>query len=111
MTSLELGVSARFKSLEVTLNEKSRRLWAAAEALAGGRGGVAAVHRATGISRTTIYEGIKELGDPEKLRNGLDRTRTPGAGRKRTVDSNPKIREALDALLDPTTRGEPESPL
>jgi transposase len=111
MTALELGVSARFKSLEVTLNEKSRRLWAAAEALAVGRGGVAAVHRATGISRTTIYEGIKELGDPEKLRNGLDRTRTPGAGRKRTVDTNPKIREALDALLDPITRGDPESPL
>jgi transposase len=111
MTELEVGVSERFKNLEVTFDEKSRRLWAAAEALAAGRGGVAAVHRATGISRTTIYEGIKELENPDELRNNTNRTRGLGAGRKKAVDTNPKLRGALDALLEPITRGDPESPL
>lgn len=111
MTELEVGVSERFKNLEVTFDEKSRRLWAAAEALAAGRGGVAAVHRATGISRTTIYEGIKELENPDELRNNTNRTRGSGAGRKKAVDTNPKLRGALDALLEPITRGDPESPL
>jgi transposase len=111
MTALEVGMSERFKNLEVTFSEKGRRLWAAAEALAAGRGGVAAVHRATGISRTTIYEGIKELENPEELRNNTNRTRGPGAGRKKTMETNPELRGALNALLEPITRGDPESPL
>lgn len=111
MTALETDISTRFKSLEVTFKERSRRLWAAAEALAAGRGGITAVHRATRISRTTIYKGIKELGNPEQLRRQSDRTRSPGAGRKKAVDTNPKLLEALSALLDSVTRGDPGSPL
>lgn len=111
MTALESDISTRFKSLELTFNERSRRLWAAAEALAAGRGGVSAVHRATGISRTTIYEGIKELGAPDQLKEQSERTRKPGAGRKKAVDVDPKLRDALSALIDPVTRGDPESPL
>lgn len=111
MTTLESGISSRFKSLKVTFTEKSRRLWAAAEALAVGNGGVMAVHRATSIARNTIYQGLKELADPEQLRNSSDRTRNAGGGRKRTVDVDPNLRSALEGLLEPITRGDPESPL
>ena len=111
MTLLEESVSARFKSLEPTFDEKSRRLWAAAEALSAGRGGIVSVHRATGISRSTIYQGIKDLEHPEKLEETLTRTRSPGGGRKKTVDVNPELQSALEALVEPLTRGDPESPL
>ena len=111
MTLLEQSVSARFKSLEPTFDEKSRRLWAAAEALSVGRGGIVSVHRATGISRSTIYQGITDLEHPEKLEEHLARTRSPGGGRKKTVDVNPELQSALEALVEPITRGDPESPL
>ena len=111
MYTIERAISARFKSLEVVFDEKSRRLWAAAEAESAGKGGVTAVHRATGISRTTIYQGIKELKNPEALKSSADRTRNPGGGRKRAVDINPELQSALEALLEPITRGDPESPL
>ena len=111
MYTIERAISVRFKSLEVVFDEKSRRLWAAAEAESAGKGGVTAVHRATGISRTTIYQGIKELKNPEALKSSADRTRNPGGGRKRAVDINPKLQSALEALLEPITRGDPESPL
>ena len=111
MKTLESEISTRYRSLEITFNERSRRLWAAAEALAAGRGGISAVHRATGISRTTIHEGIKELGDPDRLREHSERTRRPGAGRKKAIEVDPKLRDALSTLIDPVTRGDPESPL
>ncbi len=111
MTLLEQSVSARFTSLEPTFDERSRRLWAAAEALSAGRGGVVSVHRATGISRSTIYQGIKDLENPHKLQERLTRTRNPGGGRKKTVDVVPGLRSALEALVEPITRGDPESPL
>jgi transposase len=111
MYTIERAISARFKSLEVVFDEKIRRLWAAAEAESAGKGGVTAVHRATGISRTTIYQGIKELKNPEALKSSADRTRNPGGGRKRAVDINPELQSALEALLEPITRGDPESPL
>jgi transposase len=111
MTLLEESVSARFKSLEPTFDERSRRLWAAAEALSAGRGGIVSVHRATGISRSTIHQGIKDLECPEKLKESLTRTRSSGGGRKRTVDLNPGLQGALEGLVEPITRGDPESPL
>ncbi len=111
MTELEHGISDRFDSLEVTFNEKSRRIWAAAEALSAGRGGVSAVSRVTGISRTTIYQGIKELEYPENLEDAVGRTRGLGGGRKKIIDSDPELRSDLEALIEPVTRGDPESPL
>jgi len=69
------------------------------------------VHRATGISRSTIYQGIRDLENPRKLPGGLNRTRKPGGGRKKTVAMNPEMRNALEALVEPITRGDPESPL
>ncbi len=111
MACLETSITARFESLKVTFDEKSRRLWAAAEALSAGPNGVMEVNRATGISFNTIKRGIEELGDPEALKNGAGRTRNSGGGRKKTADTNPEIRSALEALVEPVTRGDPESPL
>jgi len=111
MSLLEDSVSTRFESLEPTFDERSRRLWAAAEALAAGRGGVMAVHRATGMARNTIYQGIRELNNPGRLQEQSNRTRGAGGGRKKTVDTNPELRSALEMLLEPVTRGDPESAL
>lgn len=111
MPSLKNSIAARFESLNVTFDEKSRRLWAGAEALSAGTNGVMEVNRATGISFHTIKRGIEELGEPEALKNSAGRTRNPGGGRKRTADTNPEIKPALEALVEPGTRGDPESPL
>ena len=88
-----------------------RRLWAGAEALAIDRGGISAVHLATGIARNTICQGIKELQDPDQLRIASERTRSPGGGRKKTVDIDPDLKTALEALVEPVSRGDPQSPL
>jgi hypothetical protein len=69
------------------------------------------VSRVTGISRTTIHQGINELGDPLALDNLAGRNRSPGGGRKKIVDTDPGLLGDLDALLDPVTRGDPESAL
>ena len=91
-----------------------RRLVAAAESAAIGYGGVSVVARATGVSRRAITEGMKELSQQKVSREPLpaqSRIRRKGAGRKRTVDKDPGLREDLDRLVDPATRGDPESPL
>jgi len=111
VTSIATSISSRFESLKVTFDEKSRRLWAAAEALSAGDNGVMIVNRATGIAPMTIRRGIEELSDPEALKNDAGRTRVSGAGRKKTVEINPEIKSALEALVEPGTRGDPESPL
>lgn len=82
----------------------------AAEALAIGRGGQVAVARATGVSRPTIRRGIRELRQPETAPD-RGRIRRPGGGRKRTVERDPSLREDLDKLVEPTSRGDPDSPL
>jgi Rhodopirellula transposase DDE domain len=89
-----------------------RRLVAAAESAAIGYGGVSVVARATGVSRRAITEGMRELSEQKVSREPLQsRIRRKGAGRKRTVDKDPTLREDLDRLVDPATRGDPESPL
>jgi hypothetical protein len=91
-----------------------RRLVAAAESEAIGYGGVSAVARATGVSRRAITEGTKELRQQKVSGESLtaqSRIRRKGAGRKRTVDKDPALREDLDRLVGPATRGDPESPL
>src|SRR6202163_971245 len=90
-----------------------RRLVAASESKAIGYGGVSVVARATGVSRRAITEGMKELKEPKKRKVRLEETRIRrrGAGRKRTVDKDSSLLEDLDRLVDPMTRGDPESPL
>src|SRR5437763_957612 len=92
-----------------------RRLVAAAESAAIGYGGVSVVARATGVSRRAITEGMKELSQPKVSQQEPSaaqfRIRRKGAGRKRAVDKDPGLRDDLDRLVDPVTRGDPESPL
>jgi transposase len=106
-------IQRRFRSLAPFLDERMRRLVAASESKAIGYGGVSVVARATGVSRRAITEGIKELKEPKKRKVRLEevRIRRIGAGRKRTVDKDSSLLEDLDRLVDPVTRGDPESPL
>jgi len=108
-----LIICQEFSEISFSLDERRTRLWCAAKSRAynrkNGRGGVTAVHKATGVSRRRIYEGLKEIADPEKL--DKDRIRRSGGGRKKTAESQPSISEALEALVDPDSRGDPESSL
>jgi transposase len=107
--AIEPEVRARFEMLAPFLNERTRRLAAAAEAAAIGRGGIASVSRATGVSRRAIASGLDQLKAPDEL--GASRIRRPGGGRKRTVETDATLRADLERLIDPVTRGDPESPL
>jgi transposase len=103
------AIKRRFELLARHLDERTRRLLAASEAMAIGRGGASTVARATGVSRRVIGEGIKELtGGPTA---GTVRIRRPGGGRKRTTETDPTLRGDLERLVEPVTRGDPESPL
>ena len=105
----ESKIAERYRALGPELNERQRRLWAASEARSHGRGGIAAVVRATGISKNTVVRGIAEVRAGTRLSAG--RVRAPGAGRTRLTESDPGLVGALEALVDPETRGDPESPL
>ncbi|MBD1913840.1 ISAzo13 family transposase [Leptolyngbya sp. FACHB-8] len=104
-------IEEKYHNLSLYLNERSRRLWAATEARALGYGGILAVHRATGISQNTIRAGLKELEREAEDLPPKERIRQVGGGRKRVEEHTPSILEALDRLVEPTSRGEPESPL
>ena len=96
----------------MVMDERMRRQWAAAEAMELAWGGVSCVARATGLSRTTILAGIRELKVQESSQVlPSPHIRRPGAGRKLLVESDPELWDALDALVDPVTRGHPETPL
>ena len=105
-------VAARHQALEGFLDERLRRLHVAAEAKVLGHGGIKRVSQATGVARGTIIAGIKELESAERIPPEQGRrVRRPGAGRKKLVDQDPGMREALERLVDPVTRGDPQSPL
>jgi hypothetical protein len=104
------GIQHRYNLLKPFLNEKARRLFLAAEAKAIGWGGIEAVSRATGASSDTISKGCKELEEePKVIEPG--KIRKPGGGRKRLVDTDSTLLPDLDSLIEPTERGDPESPL
>ena len=102
-------IQTKYQALRPLLNERTRRLWAAAEAQALGYAGITLVQQATGITRKTIRAGINELAHPAPL--GAQRSRRQGAGRKPLTQSDPTLLEDLDALVEPSTRGQPDSPL
>jgi len=105
----ERMLAAKYDALRTVLNERTRRLWAGTEAVAFGRGGIAAVMRVTGLSRNTVVRGIREMAQ----RSPLDpaRVRAPGGGRKPKAVLDPGLVEALERLVEPVSRGDPESPL
>lgn len=102
-------IRSKFILLGNDLDERGRRRWAATEALSLGRGGIAAVAEATGLSDRTIRNGFQELNSREML--APERQRRPGAGRKSRADEQPTLIVALEALVEPTSRGDPISPL
>lgn len=102
-------IREKYIAVITDLDERGRRRWAAAEARSLGWGGISAVAQATGLSDRTIRTGIRELDDPEALASS--RQRRPGAGRRRREDEQPKLKDALENLVEPTTRGDPMSPL
>ena len=105
-------IKARHEALEGILDERQRRLHAAVEAKVLGHGGVKRVSVATGVARGSILAGIKELElPPQALPEGPHRVRRPGAGRKKLVQRDPGVREALERLGEPAERGDPQSPL
>jgi Rhodopirellula transposase DDE domain len=107
------GIESRYAALATLMDERMRRQWAAAEAKSYGWGGVRAVSRATGLSPNTIAKGLVELeareSNPSTVRE--IRLRKPGAGRKRATVADPGLANALERLVDPVTRGDPQSPL
>lgn len=105
----EEEIKRRYERIVSELNERTRRLFAANEAMAIGWGGISIVSRATGLARRVISAGIKEL--QEGQRAGEGRIRRIGGGRKSTVSKDPRLREDLERLVEPVTRGDPESPL
>jgi hypothetical protein len=105
-------ITARYTALENVLNERQRRLYAAVEAKVLGHGGVKRVHEATGIARGSILAGLKELGQGAKALEGEPpRVRRAGAGRKKLIEHDSGVLDALERLVEPVTRGDPESPL
>lgn len=99
----------KFASVWSLLDERTRRLMAASEARALGYGGISQVRRACGLSRKAIAKGMREIEEGTSAPPG--RIRRPGAGRKKLVLHDPRLPAALDRLIDPETRGDPESPL
>lgn len=106
-------IRRKYMVLSPVMDERMRRQWAAIEASAIGWGGVAAVAQATGLARNTIKTGIREVeyraAHPDEPVE--DRVRCRGGGRKRLTETDPELLQALESLVDPATRGDPESPL
>ena len=103
------GLEVKFNSLVGDLDERGRRRWAASEAIALGYGGITAVARATGMSDRTIRDGIRELHSDSPLPSGRQRRR--GGGREPLEHHQDGLVEAIDRLVEPTERGDPQSPL
>jgi Rhodopirellula transposase DDE domain len=104
-----LVIERKYNAISYCLNERGRRLWAAAEAASYGRGGIALVCQATKLSNATIHKGLRELKDPVPPTD--HRLRKAGGGRKKITKKNKEILNVLDSLVDPTARGDPESHL
>jgi hypothetical protein len=107
------AIEEKYNALRDFLDERTRRLWAAAEARSLPYGGMSVVSSVTGLSRTTILAGINELRERPsvKLLKQGSRVRRPGGGRKSLKDREPSLEHDLELLVEPLTRGDPESPL
>lgn len=104
-------IRIKYEAFAPYLNEQTRRVWAAIEAGSLGHGGITAVSQATGLSRNTIAAGQRTLAAVDESTAVTGVIRKPGGGRKRVEDQDAGLIEALDCLVDPATRGDPQSPL
>jgi len=98
-----------YLNLALHLNERSRRIWGATEAMRYGKGGSSMIHKAVGMAYKTIQRGIKEISEGDALE--ANKIRKKGGGRKSVLELDPSIADTLDGLMEPITRGDPESPL
>jgi hypothetical protein len=107
------AIRAKFEALKPVMDERTRRLWAATEARAIGWGGITRVSQATGISQVTIRAGLSQLGRPPDpdAPTTTGRVRRPGGGRRPLTHTDPGLLPALESLVEPLTRGDPQSPL
>jgi hypothetical protein len=112
---IESTIRERYQILEWALDERLRRLYAAAEAKVLGHGGISIVQKATGVARGSIKQGLKELSPSQRMEASEDdsirRIRRKGGGRKLSVTDDTELLAALESLIEPVTRGDPESPL
>ena len=104
-------IKHKFETLCPFMDERMRRLWAAAEAQALGRGGITAVAAATGLSRTTITQGMREQQGSTEAEHSPAQIRRPGGGRKAVTERDTTLLRDVETLVDPLTRGDPQSPL
>jgi len=111
MTKDKSALKLKLAGVLPHLNEKQRRILAAAEAQALGYGGIQQISEITGISRPTLYRGLKDLEEADDKKVDISRVRGPGGGRKKVSDEQPELLVALEELIEPSTRGDPESPL
>lgn len=109
-SDLQATIAHKYQQLAPYLNEQTRRLWAASEATSLGYGGISAVARATGLARRTIHTAVQELAHPPAT-PAAPRLRQPGGGRPALTAHDPQLLTDLEALVEATTRGDPESPL
>jgi hypothetical protein len=107
----EAAIALRYTALAPVLDERGRRRFAAVEARTAGRGGVLALTRITGLARSTIDRGLRELLDTATEEIAPGRTRRPGGGRKKLTETDPTLLADLQSLVEPTTRGDPMAPL
>ena len=110
----EEQIREQYRLIRGSLDERGRREWAASEAMALGHGGIALVHRASGIVPSTIGKGIKELRQRQQgdaRAEETRRVRRPGGGRPSKTSEDPKLLGSLESLMEPCTRGDPESAL
>lgn len=105
------AIQEKYRTMRSILDERGRRVWAAAEAKSLPYGGISLVAKATGISRTTIHAGMDEASAAKRRTAAPGRSRKLGGGRKPLTHHQPDLLQALDELVEPTTRGDPESPL
>ena len=107
------AIKAKYETLRSELDEKARRLWAATEANSIGHGGIRAVSKATGLAESTIRIGQSEIARSSKIQKEQEarRIRRKGAGRKLIIEQDCELLELLDLLVEPTSRGDPMSPL
>jgi hypothetical protein len=111
------AIESKYKLLNPTMSERTLRLWAAAEAEMAGWGGISLLAKITGLSRTTIHQGLEELRSARSSKKSpldndkVERVRKPGGGRKSIEITQHGIKEALEKIVEPVTRGHPQSPL
>ena len=106
-----VAIATKFDKICAFLDERSRRMWCAVESESYGYGGITLVHKATGLSKTTIIKGLKELKSALGDHMSAAGIRSTGGGRKSITEKYPQLLMDLDELIEPATRGDPENPL